>query len=386
MDASGIDLILASTPNNVRYFSDYYRDVATEYDVLWSSTATHKTFVGIPKDQTVGAFLVLGAHEQTGIEVANPWIKERRFWGPGYYIKNWKDPSPDPGNPIDVVADILREKGVDEGCVGLNMRFLGASYFSRLRELLPKMRIIDVEPVIWELRRIKTPEEIKRIRKACEKTCRAWAKVMNQRFAGMTEKKMRDLFIKAFTDEGLSDGRFFCMFGPTPGNELINGSPLPSATPLIEGQFSRVDLHGKYMGYTSDLSRAIAFGEVSREMELAHATVKDTAQRLHNAVRPGLTGKELRDLELKLYESTKYPAMIPYTGHNIGMAIHEPPFLDGRENVILETGMVISIEPTIMYSEAGGDIFIAIEDTVLITDDGNEILTADAPMDLYLCE
>jgi len=384
MENAGVAIILASSRHNVGYLADYYRGIGDEYDVLWDATATHKTLVGLPKDETIEAFLILGGHEKTGVEIADPWITDRRYWGPGYYIKNWTRSDPEPGNPMDIAAEALIEREFDNGCIAVNMRFMGVGHFNRLQTLLPKAKFIDTEPLLWELRKIKTIEEIRRVREACKRTSTAWKKVMEQRYIGMTEKDMQRLFFSAFNDEGLIDPRIYVMFGPTPGCKLKNGSPMPSNNVLKEGMFSRVDIHGIYNGYTSDLSRALAFGKASKEMEKAQALVRSMVERLHSVIKPGLSYSKLRAMELDMYAESDYPPQIPYTGHNIGRAVHEPPFINEREETILESGMIISVEPTILFSANDGDIFVAIEDTVLITENGCESLTGDATWDLYL--
>ena len=109
MDAAGIDLLLASTRHNVSYLSDYWHSVSDAYYALWDPSVTHMTLAGLPKASGIPPFLVAGASEMTTLEAANPWIQDRYYWGPGYYIQTWKESRPDPGNPMDTVADVIRE-------------------------------------------------------------------------------------------------------------------------------------------------------------------------------------------------------------------------------------------------------------------------------------
>jgi Xaa-Pro aminopeptidase len=282
---------------------------------------------------------------------------------------------------MDVAAQALKEKGLAAGRIAVERRYLGAAYYERLRELLPEARFVDAEPVLWEMRRVKTAEEIRRIREACRLTCAVWLKVMGQAHAGMTEKDMALLFARTFAEAGMGQDRSYCIFGPA-GVTLKNGSPLASDNPLREGQYIRVDTQGKYEGYLSNLSRVIAYGKVPAEMESAQGLVRDMVRRLIPAIRPGVSCAEVRALELEMYAGTGYPPVIPYTGHSLGRVVHEPPYLTEKDQSRLEPGMVVTVEPTIMYSR-GGDIFISLEDTLLVTAEGCEVLTADAPLDLY---
>jgi Xaa-Pro aminopeptidase len=106
-------------------------------------------------------------------------------------------------------------------------------------------------------------------------------------------------------------------------------------------------------------------------------------EELIKVVKPGTTYSEVRKIELKMYEGTGYEPVIPYTGHNVGRVVHEPPYLMEGEDTVLAPGMVLTVEPTVMY-QGDGDIFISLEDTLLVTENGCECLTESATLDLYL--
>ena len=381
MGEAGIDVILVSTRHNVGYLADYWHSVSDDYYLLWDPTVTHKTLAGIPNDRDKGPFLIAGASEKTTLEFLDPWIAERHYWGPGYYIQTWTEPKPDPGNPMDVAAKVLAEKSLADGCIALEMRHFGVSYFERLRSLLPNAKFVDAEHVLWDLRMVKSDEEVRRIRQACRGTAKVWKRVMARAHAGMTEKEMEFEFIQAFAQEGMQNERSYCIFGPA-GVQLKNGSPLPSDRPLKEGQFIRVDTQGRFEGYLCNLSRVIAFGSVTPKMEQAHALVRQMIEQLIPELKPGVRCCDVRSAELKLYEGTGYEPVVPYTGHGVGRVVHEPPYLSGSDETVLEPGMVVTLEPTVQFT-ADGDIFICLEDQFLITDDGCEWLSEDASLDLY---
>ncbi len=92
MGERGIDVILASSKHGVGYLSDYWHPVSDDYYLLWDTTATHKTLVGLQAEESRGAFIVAGASEATTVSMLDPWIADRRFWGPGYYIQTWDNP------------------------------------------------------------------------------------------------------------------------------------------------------------------------------------------------------------------------------------------------------------------------------------------------------
>jgi Xaa-Pro aminopeptidase len=92
---------------------------------------------------------------------------------------------------------------------------------------------------------------------------------------------------------------------------------------------------------------------------------------------------DIRKVELEMYRGTGYEPLIPYTGHGVGRVVHEPPYLALNDHTVLQNGMSVTLEPTIMY-EGDGDIFVGVEDHFLLTEKGTEWLTESAPMDLYV--
>jgi Xaa-Pro dipeptidase len=385
MRTAGIDLVLASTKHNVGYLSDYWHPVSDDYYLLWDTTATHKTLVGLPTQESRDAFLVAGASEATAVALMDPWIDDRRFWGPGYYIQTWPEPlatNPDPGDPMDVVAEAIKEKLLDRATIAVEERYLGVRYARRLQELLPDAKLVDAEAVLWQLRMVKCDEELRRLRVACERTCKVWLSTVRAAEEGMTEIDMQRDFARRCLLDGIECERAYVIFGPA-GLQLVNGSPPPRGVPLERGMFIRIDAQGKFEGYVANLSRIVGFGEVSAGMAAAHAIERNLVEAMIPALKPGVACSKVRETELALYPATNYPPVVPYTGHGVGRVVHEPPYFALNDHTRLAPNMVVTLEPTICHSD-GGDIFVSIEDQFVITPEGSEWLTREAPLDLYV--
>ena len=141
------------------------------------------TVVGLPADSERDAFIVAGASEATTLGIMDPWIRDRRFWGPGYYIQTWDnplDPNPPFGDAMEVTANALKEKGLERGTIAIEKRYLGSKYSERLQELLPNATFVDAEDAIWQLRMIKCDEEIRRFRIACDRTSKVWLDTVHE--------------------------------------------------------------------------------------------------------------------------------------------------------------------------------------------------------------
>ena len=385
MEAAGIDVIIATSQKSVAYLSDYWHPPSDQFYVLWDTEATHMTVVGLPAQSERDAFIVAGASESTTIGIMDPWIQDRRFWGPGYYIQTWDnplDPNPPSGDAMEVTANALKEKGLANGTIGIEMRYLGSKYSERLQQLLPNATFVDAEDAIWALRMIKCDEEIRRFRIACEKGSKIWLDTIHAAEEGMTQSDLQAVYRKLCIENGAEYERAYMIFGPA-GLDLSNGSPASGEIELEKGMFIRIDGQAKYKGYICNLSRITGFGEVSDSLAKAHSVEKWLVERCMEEMKPGMKCSEMRQIELDLYDDIGYPPVIPYTGHGVGRVVHEPPYLSLNDHTVLQPNMVETLEPTICHSE-GGDMFISIEDQFLITNDGIEWLTEAAPMDLYV--
>ena len=382
MASAGVDLLLASSRPNVGYLSDYWYAGADEFYMLWDLDVFHYSLAAVPRDPSRGAFLVLGSDEKTVAERNDPWIKERHYWGPGYYIRTWDRPDPDPGDPMDTAAGVLRKKGLDRGVIAVEMRYLGARYLDRLRGHLPAARFVDAEPIFSALRIRKTPEEQRRLREAGERTAAVWHDVSARVRVGQTEIEIQAMFARSFAEHGMVFERAYVVTGPS-GHWLINGTPLPTATPLLSGRFLRCDIQGRYEGYLSNMSRVMALGKCPPDMESAHEYVCRMMDVLASALRPGTPVARLRELEVKLNREFGGEPLVSYTGHGIGRIVHEAPYLYARDTTVLEPGMTLTLEPGVVF-EGDGEINVCLEDEFLITADGAECLTQSARRDLYM--
>jgi Xaa-Pro aminopeptidase len=268
------------------------------------------------------------------------------------------------------VTQVLREKGLDKGSIGVEWRHLEMQFAEDLREFLPMATLVDAEPVLWELRMIKSEEEINRIRKASDIT----SDVINSIYAeaayeGMTEWDLERYLGIAFAER---DSRHLWTdvgFGPK-GARFVG----PTDTQLRRGDILRIDASGWWKGYVSDQSRSLAWdGELSDEARNAHAAIYRMNTELRNAVHPGVLPSDLYRLTSRIFEEEGYDSLTPQAGHSLGRVAHEPPFLVPGSDRPLEPGMIVVVEPTMRLDGVGS---INIEDTTLVTEDGCEVLTS----------
>ncbi len=242
-------------------------------------------------------------------------------------------------------------------------------------EPIPKPDNTAAEPGwIEELRAIKTPEEIDKIRRSVETNSQAFEQAVSRVKPGIRESdlaaeleyRMRRLGAERTAFETIVAG----------GARSAWPHAQPTAAPLKRGDLVIVDMGAMQDGYASDMTRMLLLGAPGAKVKRAYKAVLEAQLAAIDAVRPGIAASKVdraaREV-LKGYGLEK--AFVHSTGHGLGLEIHEPPRIGKKGKMKLQAGMAITIEPGV-YLE--GKFGIRIEDTVVVTERGCEILTPTA--------
>jgi Xaa-Pro aminopeptidase len=155
----------------------------------------------------------------------------------------------------------------------------------------------------------------------------------------------------------------------------------PSRVPLAPNQLVLIDVGASRCGYASDMTRMLFFGKPGAKIRRMYSAVLASQLAAISAVREGATAALVdRKARQSLNAEGLDKAFVHSTGHGLGLEIHEPPRLGKKDKTRLVAGMVITIEPGVYIEGTGG---IRIEDTVLVTKTGCEVLTP-TPKELLL--
>jgi len=252
---------------------------------------------------------------------------------------------------------------------------IATSKFLELRKLFRRAEFVDVQEELLLLRAVKTPHEIAKIAAAAALNDRIWREVRREIKPGMTEKDIRRV-IRAWMN-ALGDGEAFetivCV-----GANAAECHHVPDDTVWRRGDSLLVDMGVKLDGYCSDMTRCIRGtagrkkGIPSRYDEI-YALVLSANRAAIAAARPGMTGKDLDAVARRMIAKAGYGKLFGHgLGHGVGLEIHEYPVASKRYNIVLKPGMFVTIEPGI-YIE--GELGVRIEDLVLITKDGCEVIS-----------
>lgn len=272
-------------------------------------------------------------------------------------------------SPVDLLADVVVERGLASGRLGLETHSLPGAYVNQLRKRLPGATLIDCSDLLDRARMIKTPEEIDALAAAGQATERAIRGAFERASVGESEKKVADDITAGVTVAG-ADVLNFMFLGT--GTRSYEWHARPSATRLEAGQVLHTDVAGNFIGYWSDLARTAFVGVPSPRQRDIYSRLYQTHVETLDAIRPGLRAGDLYSICQAAYRRVGLPFQMAHIGHGLGLGLHEYPMLKPTTDEPLQPGMILCIEPAFLDPGLAG---YHIEDLVLVTSDGREVLT-----------
>jgi Xaa-Pro aminopeptidase len=279
--------------------------------------------------------------------------------------------------PVAELSDFLAER--DCRRVGFELAgelrpAMAAGDIAALAERVEEAR--DGSPVVWSVRMVKSKAEVERIRAACQVTTRAYARGLPSLRPGMTERRAAAILKSALADEGADAG--WCWVASGRGEfDRIDGVVRERA--LEAGDLVFVDMGANVGGYWADFSRACVLGRATPSMRRLQELVAEVTDHGVRAVVPGTTAGEVARAvgDAMAERGLEFSSRAGRYGHGLGLSVTEPPNIWVDDGTVIETGMVLTIEPG-TWTEEG---MFHCEQDVLVTDAGPEVLSL-APVEL----
>ncbi len=272
----------------------------------------------------------------------------------------------------DVVKALARELGA-QAAVGFQGGRLSYADHRRLRRL-HNGRLRDVGDRLSRLRVVKDAQEVAALRRACEIVEGALAEVLADGLVGRAEAEVAWDLRAAMHGRGAEDLAFDTIVAAGERGALAHA--IPGERRIRAGELVVIDAGARVDGYCSDITRTVAAGEVGAQEREVYDVVLRAQLAGVAAVHPGAGGREVDAAARRLIVEAGYGDLFGHgTGHGVGLEIHELPRLGRTVGDPLATGMVHTVEPGV-YLE--GRFGVRIEDTVLVTEDGCERLTASS--------
>jgi Xaa-Pro aminopeptidase len=240
-------------------------------------------------------------------------------------------------------------------------------------------KLVEAPPIVEQMRMIKDAEEIGRIRGACGLGNDLFAVLLDAIRPGVRELQVAGELEFAARKAGAEQMAFPMIVAGGLRSALPHGRASAAAIPARG--FVVCDFGVILAGYCSDMTRTLHVGRPPKEARRVYEAVGEAQQGALEAVKPGATVGEVDRAARKLLHKRNLARFFTHsTGHGVGLEIHEAPRIAAGQNEPLRTGMVITIEPGVYLPGKGG---VRIEDTVVVTDTGCEILTS-CPKDLIV--
>ena len=251
-----------------------------------------------------------------------------------------------------------------------SMRFLEMEL---IQQAVGHNRFVSAAEILKSLKILKNKEESMAIRKAISIAEKALLDLLPQIKPGVSEKWLSNqLVIHLFAEGSDPDLPFEPIIASGPNS--ANPHSVPGDRLLQAGDALIIDWGARSGGYISDLTRSFLVGGENPLISKIADIVLNANQSAIAAVKAGVAACDVDKAAREVITRAGYgEAFTHRTGHGIGLIAHEDPYISSTNNELLKAGMVFTIEPGIYLAGRGG---IRIEDNILVTDSGCEILTS----------
>ena len=339
---AGIDVQLVTNLANVRYLTGY-------------SGSNGLTLVG-PQNRT---FITDFRYAEQAAEQVDPSFERRQA----------------PQDLLDAVAEVLPDGPVR---LGFEEAHVSVRTHHRLRGLLDeRVSLVGTEGVVERLRAVKDADEVAAIRAACQLADAALEQVLADGLIGRTEREVALALETAMRELGAKRPSFDTIIAAGPHGALPHAQPRDVV--IEPDQLVVIDWGAERDGYCSDCTRTVATGPVSQHAQEIYALVRSAQLAGLEGVAAGRHGREVDAVSRRVIEDGGHGEHYGHgLGHGVGIEVHEAPRLSQRSDDTLQDGNVVSVEPGIYLP---GDLGVRIEDLVVVTEGGCDILTG-LPKDL----
>lgn len=277
-----------------------------------------------------------------------------------------------PGTLVDLLVEALEEQRLDRGALGIaSPDTMPLSVGLELRERLPDVDWRDGTMAVLRPRAIKSEREIAYLREACRITRAALAAGIAACEPGTSEREVASIIHATMMAEGAEGLGFETAVSSGPRAGLKHADPTDRR--LEPGDMVFLDAGAVVGGYHADVSRTLTVGQPGTEEQALLDTAAEMFRECLRVIKPGAPVRDIYRAAERIARRAGFSAdyMPNGLGHGVGLAIFELPFLGPDDDTLLEPGMVFALEPMLVRYGLGTAV---IEETVLVTEDGCEVL------------
>ncbi len=256
--------------------------------------------------------------------------------------------------------------------LGFESTSLSLFDYLSLRKCCDKaVKFRGVSGLVEQLRLVKDGGEVALIKQACRMADAVFKEVASSELVGKTEREVELMIVNFLRKHGAKKESFetIAAYGPNSAKPHC----IPGDTVIEPGAMLKLDYGALCQGYCSDITRTLFIGEPTPKFREIYGIVLEAQLAAIDAIAPGKTGQQIDDVARKLITAAGYGENFRHgTGHQIGIEVHDGPGLSVNSDIVLEPGVVVSVEPGIYIEGWGG---VRIEDDILVTTTGRQVLT-----------
>ncbi|MBI4725989.1 aminopeptidase P family protein [candidate division TA06 bacterium] len=255
--------------------------------------------------------------------------------------------------------------------IGFEKNDLKYHQYESLQKELKNKKLLPLAGLPEELRKIKDPDEIKKIARAAAIADRAFSRIVKIVKPGMTELEVSYKLESIMKTLGASGPSFDIIVGSGPNSALPHAQP--SERKIRKGDFIVFDFGAVYRGYHSDMTRTVCVGQPSPRHLMVYNTVLKSQLAGLKALKAGIKGQEADGAARSVIDSAGYAKYFGHgLGHGVGLEVHEAPGVGSKSANLLPANSVVTVEPGVYLPGWGG---VRIEDLAAVTAKGCRILS-----------
>ena len=352
---AGLDAIIALSPENVTYVSGFV--VPSQSLMRWRH-----------------AICIVTANERismVAIDMEANTVKAHAGIDDLRVYREFTD------DPMDKLAETLKDLNLDVAKIGIEMEFLPAKDFAGLQKSLPAIQWIAADAILNKARQVKTPNELTLLRSLSKITDKAIGDTLRRAKVGMSEMDLAGLLLTLLFAGGAESYKLMIIAS---GERSQFPNVGPTDRRLKAGDLIRMEIFGQKNGYLTGVCRTAVVGDATPEQYKIWSNLIECKYLVMDLIKPGASCPDIYRKFLQKFSELGFEP-ISFVAHGIGLYLHEEPYMGRYGNEVVQAGMVGAFEPLVYIP---GRFGMQNKDMFCVTDTGCELLSDYTPADTLL--
>lgn len=388
MEKYNLDALIATTPENVTYLTDFISFTRGQYG------CERKSYAVLPRDTSIEPWMIVVASDvymfQVNLDRLDTWMNDVQTYDNLKKDPDYQETKYFMEAAVEKLVTSICEKKLDKCNLGIDEMDLTPAAFETIQNRLPRAKLVPAYSIFKEIRIVKSPKEIEILGKAVSISEKALKGTFDKAYRGMSREEFALTYNELVVRQG--DG-----ITPVPRGNVRSqiGCLRFGYTPkfrLEDGQTMLLDCGCFYRGYQADTARTAIFGTVTdkqrRQYDAIYNPMLEAQQTAIENIRAGVHTSAIYKIGSDVLK--KYGSKARFSGHGVDMAVHTPPFITEGVDSVLEKNMVVNVECSMFRIEQDNQSkekvsqlptsqermgYFLVEDTMVVLENGVRYLT-----------